>query len=188
MFARLGPWCHDRRRLVLGVWIGMLVLVRSGRRSGRLCEPRRVQPSERRVPQGLRHPRGRVRRSGCRPDRHDRLPRRAGGRGSRGPSRDGGVLRRGRPDPRCRARREPLRGGRPSADRVSKVPKPGRSRSPTSSFPTTSRSRAPPRSATRSRSSRLRSTACRSSSAVRSSQSSRRLRPKCSVSRSPSSS
>ena len=26
MFARLGPWCHDRRRLVLGLWIGILVL------------------------------------------------------------------------------------------------------------------------------------------------------------------
>ena len=27
MFARLGPWCHDRRRLVLGIWIGLLVLI-----------------------------------------------------------------------------------------------------------------------------------------------------------------
>ncbi len=26
MFARLGAWCHDRRRLVLGVWIAALVL------------------------------------------------------------------------------------------------------------------------------------------------------------------
>jgi putative drug exporter of the RND superfamily len=26
VFARLGPWCHDRRRLVLGVWIAILVL------------------------------------------------------------------------------------------------------------------------------------------------------------------
>ena len=26
MFARLGPWCHDRRKLVLGLWIGVLVL------------------------------------------------------------------------------------------------------------------------------------------------------------------
>ena len=26
MFARLGPWCHDRRRLVLGLWIAVLVL------------------------------------------------------------------------------------------------------------------------------------------------------------------
>ena len=26
MFARLGPWCHDRRRLVLGLWVAALVL------------------------------------------------------------------------------------------------------------------------------------------------------------------
>ena len=26
MFARLGPWCHDRRKLVLGLWIAALVL------------------------------------------------------------------------------------------------------------------------------------------------------------------
>ncbi len=26
MFARLGPWCHDHRRLVLGLWILVLVL------------------------------------------------------------------------------------------------------------------------------------------------------------------
>ncbi|MGD9703183.1 MAG: MMPL family transporter [Acidimicrobiia bacterium] len=26
MFARLGPWCHDRRKLVVGVWIAILVL------------------------------------------------------------------------------------------------------------------------------------------------------------------
>ena len=25
MFARLEPWCHDRRRLVLVLWIGLLV-------------------------------------------------------------------------------------------------------------------------------------------------------------------
>jgi len=27
MFARLGSWCHDRRKLVLGLWIGSLVLI-----------------------------------------------------------------------------------------------------------------------------------------------------------------
>ncbi|MDQ3757588.1 MAG: MMPL family transporter, partial [Actinomycetota bacterium] len=32
MFARLGSWCHDRRKLVLGLWIGVLVL--SGALSG----------------------------------------------------------------------------------------------------------------------------------------------------------
>ncbi|MGD9796599.1 MAG: MMPL family transporter [Acidimicrobiia bacterium] len=26
MFTRLGPWCHDRRKLVLGLWVGALVL------------------------------------------------------------------------------------------------------------------------------------------------------------------
>ena len=26
MFGRLGPWCHDRRKLVLGIWIAVLVL------------------------------------------------------------------------------------------------------------------------------------------------------------------
>ena len=26
MFARIGPWCHDRRRLVLGLWIALLVV------------------------------------------------------------------------------------------------------------------------------------------------------------------
>ena len=25
MFARLGPWCHDRRRLVLGLWLAVLL-------------------------------------------------------------------------------------------------------------------------------------------------------------------
>ena len=32
MFARLGNWCHDRRRIVLAIWIGILVL--SGALSG----------------------------------------------------------------------------------------------------------------------------------------------------------
>ncbi len=32
MFARLGRWCHDRRRIVLGAWVGVLVL--SGALSG----------------------------------------------------------------------------------------------------------------------------------------------------------
>jgi RND superfamily putative drug exporter len=32
VFRRLGPWCHDHRRLVLGVWVGVLVL--SGALSG----------------------------------------------------------------------------------------------------------------------------------------------------------
>ena len=27
MFSCLGPWCHDHRRLVLGLWIGLLVLI-----------------------------------------------------------------------------------------------------------------------------------------------------------------
>ena len=26
MFAKLGPWCHDRRRLVLALWVALLVL------------------------------------------------------------------------------------------------------------------------------------------------------------------
>jgi hypothetical protein len=26
MLARLGLWCHDRRRFVLGLWIALLVL------------------------------------------------------------------------------------------------------------------------------------------------------------------
>ncbi len=26
MFSKLGPWCHDRRRLVLGLWVGLLIL------------------------------------------------------------------------------------------------------------------------------------------------------------------
>jgi putative drug exporter of the RND superfamily len=26
MFARLGPWCHDRRKLVLGAWVAVLIL------------------------------------------------------------------------------------------------------------------------------------------------------------------
>ncbi|HWC10259.1 MAG TPA: MMPL family transporter [Acidimicrobiales bacterium] len=25
MFSRLGPWCHDRRRLVLGLWLALLI-------------------------------------------------------------------------------------------------------------------------------------------------------------------
>ena len=32
MFARLGPWCHDRRKLVLGLWVALLVV--SGALSG----------------------------------------------------------------------------------------------------------------------------------------------------------
>jgi RND superfamily putative drug exporter len=27
LFARLGPWCHDRRKLVLGFWLGALLLI-----------------------------------------------------------------------------------------------------------------------------------------------------------------
>ena len=26
MFSRLGPWCHDRRRVVLALWIGALIV------------------------------------------------------------------------------------------------------------------------------------------------------------------
>ena len=26
MLARLGAWCHDRRRIVLGLWVAVLVL------------------------------------------------------------------------------------------------------------------------------------------------------------------
>jgi putative drug exporter of the RND superfamily len=26
LLSRLGPWCHDRRRFVLGLWIALLVL------------------------------------------------------------------------------------------------------------------------------------------------------------------
>jgi len=29
VFARLGPWCHDHRKLVLGLWLGALVLCQS---------------------------------------------------------------------------------------------------------------------------------------------------------------
>src|SRR5687767_2309952 len=25
MFVKLGPWCHDRRKLVLGLWLALLV-------------------------------------------------------------------------------------------------------------------------------------------------------------------
>ena len=25
MFSRLGTWCHDRRKLVLGLWLAILV-------------------------------------------------------------------------------------------------------------------------------------------------------------------
>ena len=32
MFVRLGPWCHDHRRLVLGLWVAALLL--SGAVSG----------------------------------------------------------------------------------------------------------------------------------------------------------
>jgi RND superfamily putative drug exporter len=27
MFARLGPWCHDRRRIVLGLWIAVMIVI-----------------------------------------------------------------------------------------------------------------------------------------------------------------
>ena len=30
MFARLGPWCHDRRKLVIGLWIAALILISVG--------------------------------------------------------------------------------------------------------------------------------------------------------------
>ena len=49
MFARLGPWCHDRRKLVLGLWIAVLVLGGVVVRRGRQRVPRRVQPARRRV-------------------------------------------------------------------------------------------------------------------------------------------
>jgi uncharacterized membrane protein YdfJ with MMPL/SSD domain len=25
VFRRLGPWCHDRRKLVLGFWVALLI-------------------------------------------------------------------------------------------------------------------------------------------------------------------
>ena len=135
LFSRLGPWCHDHRRLVLGVWIGLLVLIGSDRWRSRVGEPRRVQPPERRVAARLRHPRTTSSAAKARADRHDRVPRRARRERSRGAAADGGVLRRGRCDPRRRACREPLRAGRPAAGRACRAPRPGRSRSRTSSCP-----------------------------------------------------
>ena len=34
MFTRLGPWCHDHRKLVLGVWLAVLALLLGGMLSG----------------------------------------------------------------------------------------------------------------------------------------------------------
>ncbi len=151
MFARLGPWCHDRRRLVLGIWIVLLVLIGVIAGAVGLCEPRRVQPSERRVASRLRHPR----RSSSAAKARGRSARScsAPSRGSTDPEvqqPDGGVLRRGRSDPRRRASREPIRRQADRRRSRCKGPRPERSRSPTSSCPTTSRSPGRRRSATRS--------------------------------------
>ena len=138
MFSQLGTWCYDRRKLVLGLWLGVLVFgfAVSGR-GQRL--PRRVQPPRRRVEDRLRHPRRRVRRRG-----HRRMVGTIVFRADQGVD-DPEVRPRCR---RCSTRRrssttspgrEPLqRGGRQQI--ASEGPRPGRIASPTSRCPTTSSS------------------------------------------------
>ena len=97
MFARLGPWCHDRRKLVLGLWVGRprprrrRVRRRRQRASATSSTCPTSSPSA-----GFDILDERLRRPGHRLSRHDRLPGRPGRRRPRGPGGDGGAVRRGR--------------------------------------------------------------------------------------------
>ena len=161
MFSRLGPWCHDHRKLVLGVWIGPGP-DRSNRRRRRVGEPRRVQPPDVESQARLRHPRRRLRR------------RRAPARSARSCS----EAEQGVDDPEVKAAMEALfaevaaipdvvrvespygRGG--GRQIASQGPTPARSPTPNVELPERHRrSPEPARSATRSNGERRRSTALR---------------------------
>ena len=153
MFARLGPWCHDRRKLVLGAVGRRLAARRCGLRRRRRRVPRRVQPARRRVQDRLRHPRratsaARAPASG----RHDRVPRPS--RASTTPRsgrRMQNAVRRGRGRSRTSSRVDsPYAEG--GAQQIASRGRRRRARSPTptSSCPTTSTSHGRARSATRS--------------------------------------
>lgn len=124
VFARLGPWCHDRRKLVLALWIAALVVANgiAGSVGGGL--PAGLHARGLRVHRGLRAPRGRVRerprlaelghdrvRSGGRHHRPGRAPAGRGpaGRGCRHRAGDGGgePVRPGRGAPHLHAGRGP---------------------------------------------------------------------------------
>ena len=117
MFSRLGNWCHDHRRLVLGLWVAGLLHRRRppGRRQ---LVPRRVQPARLRVPDRVRHPRRALRRRGHRHQRHDRLPGRAGGRRPRGRAADAALFDDAAEIDDVDPRRQPLQRGGLPADRV----------------------------------------------------------------------
>ena len=114
VFARLGPWCHDRRKLVLGLWIAVLVL--GGVVSGGVGE--RASATSSTCPTSSRRPGFDILDEhfggqGTGISRHDRVPRRAGRRRPRGRGGDAGAVRPRSPtiedvDPG----REPLRRGR----------------------------------------------------------------------------
>ena len=160
MFSRLGPWCHDHRRLVLGVWIGLLVLI--GATAGAVGSASRDEFSLPNVESrhGFDILDARVRRAGRRPDRHDRVP----GRARASPTlRSSSRWRRSSPrSPRSRTSCASRAPTCPALGRRSRCRDltPGRSRSRTSSCPTRSRSPEQTRSARRSNGWRRRSTAC----------------------------
>ena len=150
MFARLGTWCHDHRRLVLDP-LDRRSCSSSNGVAGGVGD---AYPQDFNLPdvesRGLRPPRRGVRRPGHRLHRDDRLRGRAGRRRPRGRRR---PWRRCSPrspssttSPRCRAPTTRVA----SQLIASQGPRPAGSPTPTSSCPRTSTSPGPARSATRS--------------------------------------
>ena len=115
MFSRLGTWCHDRRKLVVGLWLAVLIL--GNVIGGRLATPSATSstcptPSHGRAStsstttSAARAPASPA-PSSSRPPRASTTPRSS--RRWRTCSQRGG-------DPRRRPGREPLRGGRRASD------------------------------------------------------------------------
>ena len=141
MFARLGPWCHDHRKLVLGLWIASLILGRavSGGVGGGFRDEFNLPDVESKT--GF-----------------DILDDEFGGQGTgvvgtivfraeqgvddpEVASGDGGAVRRGRRrSTTSTAVAEPVRRGRRARRSRRRAPTPARSPTPTSSCPTTSTS------------------------------------------------
>lgn len=93
MFARLGAWCHDRRKLVLGLWAAALVLglALASTVGGAFREEFNLPASQSRA--GFDILEENVGGQGTNATRHHRLPGRAGGRRPCGADGHGGAVR-----------------------------------------------------------------------------------------------